>query len=106
MVLQQNLDFIERRIKPETLQLFKESGKTWNGDIEFKQFFTFWKDLVNESSLEILSNNINDMNLDTSYPEIDESFWLKHNDVSDFHVQPDGELVPAVELSESPPKIK
>lgn len=62
------LQVVEKKIHPDTLQLFKQAKPSglWNGDSKHESFFYFWLDLTEEKGTSPNDNNEGDATTATS----------------------------------------
>ncbi|KAK4882494.1 hypothetical protein RN001_005813 [Aquatica leii] len=96
---------MKTRLCPILIQQFQQCDTVWHGELEYKGLFEFWKDLQinfheknysnHETTLEnnnlVIENGsiVCDSSIDI---QLDDSFWLKNNEIINAEVQCDGFL--------------
>ncbi|CAH2009014.1 unnamed protein product, partial [Acanthoscelides obtectus] len=82
---------LEAHLPLATLELFKSSGDTWNGDLTYEKLFVFWKSLQDKPSAEtdmILDDTTIINNITENIRDFDANAW----DTIDLEIQGDGNL--------------
>lgn len=94
IILNTELDIIEKNISKETLQQFKNSGDTWSGDIKDTNLFYFWRNVKEPKSQEV-DAEIENISQNERFTEVDNLFldgFLRNEDVLEFEIGDDGIL--------------